>query len=45
MSPLIRLNPACYARDIQAINAGSPDVHCAPKCTVQKGVRGVGEKV
>ena len=27
MSPLIRLYPACYNGDIQAINAGSPDVH------------------
>ena len=27
MSPLIRLYPACYNRDIQAIHAGSPDVH------------------
>ena len=27
MSPLIRLNPPCYNGDIQAINAGSPDVH------------------
>ena len=27
MSSLIRLYPACYNGDIQAINAGSPDVH------------------
>ena len=27
MSPLIRLYPACYNGDIQAINARSPDVH------------------
>ena len=27
MSFLIRLYPACYNGDIQAINAGSPDVH------------------
>ena len=27
MSHLIRLYPACYTGDIQAINAGSPDVH------------------
>ena len=26
MSSLIRLYPACYNGDIQAINAGSPDV-------------------
>ena len=27
MSSLIRLYPACYKGDIQAIKAGSPDVH------------------
>ena len=27
MSSLIRLYPACYKGDIQAINAGSLDVH------------------
>ena len=27
MSFLIRLYPACYNEGIQAINAGSPDVH------------------
>ena len=27
MSPLIRLYPACYNGGIQAVNAGSPDVH------------------
>ena len=27
MSHLIRPYPACYTGDIQAINAGSPDVH------------------
>ena len=27
MAFLIRLYPVCYNGDIQAINAGSPDVH------------------
>ena len=47
MSPLIRLYPACYNGDIQAKNAGSPDVHCTlystHKCIVQQLNRSAGK--
>ena len=43
MSSLIRLYPACYNGDIQAVNAGSPDVQI--NLQYKKVARGAGKMV